>query len=55
MSITPEEARSSQCRLLEVISGSRAYGTHTPESDTDLKGVFAQPMDGFLGLERVSW
>ena len=53
MVITLEAARSPQCRLLEVISGSRAYATHTPESDTDLKGVFVQPVDGFFGLERV--
>lgn len=53
MVITLEAARSPQCRLLEVISGSRAYATHTPESDTDIKGVFVQPVDGFFGLERV--
>ena len=53
MVMTLEEARSPQCRLLEVISGSRAYGTDTPESDTDLKGVFIQPVDGFYGLKRV--
>lgn len=53
MAMTLDEARSPGCRLLEVVSGSRAYGTDTPESDTDLKGVFVQPLDGFLGLERV--
>lgn len=53
MAMTLEEARSPRCRLLEVISGSRAYGTDTPESDTDIKGVFVQPLDGFFGLERV--
>lgn len=36
-----------------MISESRAYGTDTPESDTDVKGVFVQPRDGFYGLERV--
>ena len=51
--MTLTQTRSPECRLLEVISGSRAYGTHTPESDTDLKGVFVQPRDGFFGLERV--
>lgn len=51
--MTLEDARSPRCRLLEVISGSRAYGTDTPESDTDLKGVFVQPLDGLFGLERV--
>lgn len=50
--MTLEEARSPRCRLLEVVSGSRAYGTDTPESDTDLKGVFVQPLDGLLGLRR---
>ncbi len=52
MAMTLEEARSPGCRLLEVISGSRAYGTHTPESDTDLKGVFIQPLDGLMGFHR---
>jgi uncharacterized protein len=47
------EARSPANCLLEVISGSRAYGTDTPESDTDIKGVFIQPRDEFYGLERV--
>jgi hypothetical protein len=37
--------------LLECISGSRAYGLHTPQSDTDLKGVFVLPKHRFYGLE----
>lgn len=53
MAMTLEEARAPQCRVLEVISGSRAYGTDTPESDTDLKGVFVQPLDGLFGFERM--
>lgn len=48
-----DDARSPHCRLLEVISGSRAYGTNTPESDTDLKGVFVQPLEQWFGLDRV--
>jgi hypothetical protein len=48
-----DDARSARCRLLEVISGSRAYGTHTPESDTDIKGIFIQPLEEWLGLDRV--
>lgn len=39
--------------LLECISGSRAYGLHTPKSDTDIKGVFALSKKQFYGLEYV--
>jgi uncharacterized protein len=53
MVMTLEEARSPRCRLLEVVSGSCAYGTDTPESDVDLKGVFVQPLDGLLGGRRA--
>jgi len=52
--MTLEDARSPGGRLLEVISGSRAYGVATPDSDTDIKGVFMQPCDGFYGLIRES-
>ncbi len=51
--MTLEEARTSQNCLFEAIAGSRAYGTDTPESDTDIKGVFVQPMSSFFGLHRV--
>lgn len=37
--------------LLKCISGSRAYGLSTPQSDTDLKGVFVLPQAEFYGLE----
>jgi hypothetical protein len=52
--MTIADARSPQCLLLEVISGSRAYGLASPESDTDVKGVFVQPANSFLGLDRLS-
>lgn len=51
--MTLEEARAPQHCLLEAIAGSRAYGTDTPESDTDIKGVFVQPASSFFGLHRV--
>lgn len=51
--MTLDDVRDPRCRLLEVISGSRAYGTDTPESDTDLKGVFLQPLDSWLGMHRM--
>ena len=43
--------------LIHAISGSRAYGLSTPQSDTDIKGVFVQPKKEFYGLnyeEQIS-
>lgn len=37
--------------LLECISGSKAYGTDTTDSDTDIKGVFVSPREVFYSLE----
>lgn len=48
-----EDARTPACLLFECISGSRAYGTDTPQSDTDLSGVFVLPRTVFYGLDRV--
>ncbi len=39
--------------LLECISGSRAYGLDTPQSDVDLKGVFYLPKEKFYGLGYI--
>jgi predicted nucleotidyltransferase len=39
--------------LLEAISGSQAYGTNTPTSDTDLRGIFIMSKDDYLGLDYV--
>jgi hypothetical protein len=36
--------------LLRVVSGSRAYGLATAQSDTDERGVFALPMRDFVAL-----
>ena len=36
--------------LFEGISGSRAYGTNLPGSDTDIRGVFILPQADFYGL-----
>ena len=35
--------------LLQCISGSRAYGLNTPQSDTDYKGIFVAPKSIFYG------
>ncbi len=51
--MTLETARSPECLLFECISGSRAYGTDTPTSDTDLRGVFVMPRPLFFGTGRI--
>jgi predicted nucleotidyltransferase len=37
--------------VLEVITGSKAYGLDTAKSDTDIRGVFVLPKDLYYGLE----
>jgi hypothetical protein len=49
--MTIQELKQNNVLLLECINGSRAYGLHTPQSDTDLKGVFIVPKRKFYGLE----
>lgn len=39
--------------VLECISGSKAYGTNLPTSDTDIKGVFILPKKQFYGLDYI--
>ncbi len=48
---TLDQLRAEPRRVLfECVSGSRAYGTHSDASDTDLRGVFAQAPSEFLAL-----
>ncbi|WP_240935711.1 DNA polymerase beta superfamily protein [Hymenobacter sp. HDW8] len=51
--MTISDLRQRGLILFEAISGSRAYGTHLPHSDTDLKGVFILPETEFYGLDYV--
>ena len=41
--MTIANLRQQDLIIFEAISGSRAYGTNLPHSDTDLKGVFVLP------------
>lgn len=36
--------------IFEAIAGSQAYGTNTPESDTDIRGIFITPLEKRLSL-----
>jgi len=51
--LTIKNLRCQNLILFEAISGSRAYGTDLPHSDTDLKGVYILPEDQFFGLDYV--
>jgi hypothetical protein len=41
--MTIDDLKARNLILLECISGSKAYGTDLPTSDTDIKGVFVLP------------
>ncbi len=45
--------KQHQLILLEAISGSRAQGLNTPESDTDIRGVYIAPRAYFYGLNST--
>lgn len=38
--------------VLKVVAGSHAYGTNTPESDEDFRGIIVPPLSYFFGLKR---
>lgn len=51
--MTIQEIKHKGLLLFECISGSKAYGLDTPQSDTDLKGVFYLPKYQFYGLDYI--
>jgi uncharacterized protein len=51
--MTIEQLHTEGAILFECISGSRAYGTDLPTSDTDIKGVFILPENRFFGLNQI--
>jgi predicted nucleotidyltransferase len=51
--MTIADLRQQNLILFEAVSGSRAYGTNLPHSDTDLKGVFILPETDFFGLDYI--
>ena len=51
--LTIADLHAENLILLEAVSGSRAYGLATPQSDTDLKGVFYLPRRYYYGLDYL--
>ena len=51
--MTIEQLHTEGSILFSCISGSRAYGTALPTSDTDIKGVFVMPEERLFGLGYV--
>ncbi len=49
--LTIDTLKSENLILLECISGSRAYGLATAQSDTDIKDVFYLPKARYFGLQ----
>lgn len=48
--LTIEDLQQQHLILFEALSGSRAYGLATPDSDTDIKGIYYLPRDHYYGL-----
>ncbi|CCH55621.1 Nucleotidyltransferase, predicted [Fibrisoma limi BUZ 3] len=51
--MTIQDLRERNLILFECISGSKAYGTNLPTSDTDIRGVFVIPQDDLYGLHYI--
>ena len=51
--MTISDLKEKNLLLLECISGSRAYGLATPESDTDIRGVFILPKEQFYSMDYI--
>lgn len=51
--MTVEELKKTGWIVFECISGSKAYGTDLPGSDTDIKGVYILPKARLYGLDYL--
>jgi predicted nucleotidyltransferase len=47
-----EELKKSGRIIFEAVMGSHAYGLSTPKSDEDIRGIYVNPKDEYLGLEE---
>lgn len=53
MSLSIDDLKRRDLIVLECLSGSRAYGLDTAQSDTDIKGVFILPRELYYGFEDI--
>jgi hypothetical protein len=53
MSLTIADLKQQNLILLDTVSGSWAYGLDSPESDTDMRGVFILPQDLYFGFNPI--
>lgn len=51
--MTIKDLKDKNLILLECLSGSKAFGLDTPQSDTDIKGVYYLPKEMFFGLQYI--
>ncbi|WP_426477674.1 nucleotidyltransferase domain-containing protein [Chryseobacterium sp. CBSDS_008] len=51
--LTIESLKDKNLLLFETISGSRAFGLATENSDTDIRGVYYLPKEDFFGLNYI--
>ena len=49
-----KELKQSDRIIYEAIGGSWAYGTNTPKSDKDVRGIYLNPKHDYLGLREPS-
>ncbi|MDR3022639.1 DNA polymerase beta superfamily protein [Chryseobacterium sp.] len=51
--MTIQDLKNKNLLLFEAISGSRAFGLATENSDTDIRGVYYLPKKDFFGLNYI--
>ncbi|SHF45471.1 DNA polymerase beta superfamily protein [Chryseobacterium sp. OV279] len=51
--MTIQDLKTNHLILFEAISGSRAFGLATENSDTDIRGVYYLPKEDFFGLNYI--
>ncbi|WP_284464285.1 nucleotidyltransferase domain-containing protein [Chryseobacterium sp.] len=51
--MTIQDLKDKNLILFETISGSRAFGLATENSDTDIRGVYYLPKENFFGLNYI--